>query len=84
MKDGCSLEQLLPGEEIEEQIVESISLRAAISELDPRQRAVIDMRYFRGMTQEKTAAVIGISQVQVSRIERKALTQLRQKLMDTD
>ena len=83
-EDGCSLEQLLPGEEIEEQIVESISLRAAISELDPRQRAVIDMRYFRGMTQEKTAAVIGISQVQVSRIERKALTQLRQKLMDTD
>ena len=76
-EDGCSLEQLLPGEGIEEEIIESVSLRDAISHLEPRQRAVIDMRYFRSMTQEKTAKVLGVSQVQVSRIERKALEQLR-------
>ncbi len=80
-EDGCSLEQLLPGEEIEEKIIESVSLRDAISHLEPRQRAVIDMRYFRAMTQEKTAKVLGVSQVQVSRIERKALEQLKNLLL---
>lgn len=80
-EDGCSLEQLLPGEGIEEKIIESVSLRDAISHLEPRQRAVIDMRYFRSMTQEKTARVLGVSQVQVSRIERKALEQLKLLLL---
>lgn len=79
-EDGCSLEQLLPGDGIEERIIESVSLRDAISSLEPRQRAVIDMRYFRGMTQEKTAFVLGVSQVQVSRIERKALKELKNLL----
>lgn len=79
-EDGCSLEQLLPGEGIEERILESVSLEDAIGKLEPRQRAVIQMRYFRGMTQEKTAEVLAVSQVQVSRIERKALNQLRELL----
>ena len=73
---------MIPGAEIEEQIIETVSLRAAIAELDPRQRAVIDMRYFRGLTQEKTAGILGISQVQVSRVERKALGILREKLRE--
>ena len=81
-KDGCSLGQLIPGEEIEERILEEMSLRDAISALDPRQKAVIRMRYFRSMTQEKTAAVLGVSQVQVSRIERKAVAELRRILME--
>ncbi len=79
-EDGCSLEQLLPGEAIEDQIIESVSLGDAIGTLEPRQRAVIQMRYYRGMTQDKTAQVLGISQVQVSRIERKALQILRSVL----
>ena len=81
-EDGCSLGQLIPGEEIEERILEEMSLRDAISALDPRQKAVIRMRYFRSMTQEKTAAVLGVSQVQVSRIERKAVAELRRILME--
>ena len=60
--------------------MESVSLRDAIAALEPRHRAVIHMRYFRGLTQEKTAGVLGISQVQVSRIERKALSRLRELL----
>lgn len=80
-EDGCSLEQLIPGEGIEDKIIESVSLRDAISRLEPRQRAVIDMRYFRSMTQEKTASVLGVSQVQVSRIERKALKELKELLI---
>ena len=75
-EDGCSLEQLLPGEAIEEKIIESVALGDAISQLEPRQQAVIRMRYFRGMTQDKTAAVMGVSQVQVSRLERRALGRL--------
>ena len=80
--DGCSLGQLLPGEEIEESLLEKLSLQKAIGELEPRQRAVIQMRYFRSMTQEKTAQVLGVSQVQVSRIERKAISELRKKLLE--
>ena len=79
-EDGCSLEQLLPGEAIEERIIESVSLEDAIRQLEPRQQAVIRMRYFRGMTQDKTAVVLGVSQVQVSRLERKALGRLREIL----
>lgn len=80
-EDGCSLEQLLPGDGIEEKIIEDLSLRDAISKLEPRQRAVIDMRYYRGMTQDKTAKILGVSQVQVSRIERKSLALLRELLL---
>ena len=76
-EDGCSLEQLLPGEAIEEKIIESVALGDAISQLEPRQQAVIRMRYFRGMTQDKTAAVMGVSQVQVSRLERRALGRVK-------
>ena len=79
-EDGCSLEQLIPGEDIEERILETVSLRDAIGALEPRLRAVIQMRYYRGLTQDKTAAAMGISQVQVSRIERKALQRLRELL----
>lgn len=81
-EDGCSLEQLLPGEAVEEKIIESVSLRDAINHLEPRQKAVIDMRYYRCMTQEKTAAVLGVSQVQISRIERKALLRLKELLAE--
>ena len=79
-EDGCSLEQLLPGEAIEEKIIESVALGDAIAQLEPRQQAVIRMRYFRGMTQDKTAAVLGVSQVQVSRLERRALGRLKEIL----
>ena len=79
-EDGSALEQLLPGEEIEEKILEQVDLKAAISRLEPRQKAVIDLRYFRCMTQEKTAEILGVSQVQVSRIERKAIGILREMM----
>ncbi len=79
-EDGCSLEQLLPGEAIEEKIIESVALGDAIAQLEPRQQAVIRMRYFRGMTQDKAAVVLGVSQVQVSRLERRALGKLKEIL----
>ena len=62
---------------MEERLIEQISLREAIGRLPERERLVIDLRYFHGLTQERTAKMIGVSQVQVSRIEKKALQALR-------
>lgn len=81
-EDGCSLGQLIPGEEIEDKILEHLSLMDAVNHLDARQKAVINMRYFRCMTQEKTASILGVSQVQISRIERKAIAEMKKYLSD--
>lgn len=48
--------------------------------MDERERMIIYMRYFRQKTQSEIAAVLGISQVQVSRIEKKVLMKMRDKL----
>ena len=76
-EEGFSLEDVLCTTGIEDAIVERMALREAIARLPERERLVLDLRYFRCLTQEKTARVIGVSQVQVSRIEKKALTALR-------
>ena len=78
--DGLTLESVLGTEGIEEGIVERESLRTAIAALPDRERQVILLRYYRGMTQDRAARVLGVSQVQVSRIERKAVERLRHKL----
>ena len=76
-EEGFSLEDVLCTDGMEERIVESLSLRAALAQLSGRERLVIDLRYFHALTQEKVASIIGVSQVQVSRIEKKALANLR-------
>ena len=76
-EEGLSLEDVLCTDGMEERIVESLSLRAALAQLSGRERLVIDLRYFHALTQEKVAKIIGVSQVQVSRIEKKALANLR-------
>ncbi len=78
--DGLTLESALGDEGIEGEIVESLALRQAVAELPERERTVIALRYFRGLTQEKTARIVGVSQVQISRIERRAVEHLRKKL----
>ena len=77
-EDGFSLEDVLTDTESEEALVERISLKQAISRLSERERTVIDLRYFHGLTQERVAKVLQVSQVQVSRIEKKALANLRE------
>lgn len=76
-EDGFSLEDVLSEGHMEEELIEKIALKEAIGKLPERERAVIDLRYFRGLTQDKTAGILGVSQVQISRIEKKALTELR-------
>lgn len=79
-EDGFSLEHILTDTESEENMVEKISLRQAIDRLPERDALVIKLRYFHSLTQERTAAVLSVSQVQVSRIEKKALSALRELL----
>ena len=78
--DGFTLESVLGTEGMEEGIVERLALRTAVDELPERERAVVLLRYFLGMTQDRASKVLGVSQVQVSRIERRALERLRRKL----
>lgn len=75
--DGFSLEDVLTDTQTEDSLVEKISLRQAIDKLAEREKMVIQLRYFHGLTQERVARVLEVSQVQVSRIEKKALTNLR-------
>ncbi|MCD7945023.1 MAG: sigma-70 family RNA polymerase sigma factor [Clostridiales bacterium] len=78
--EGLTLESVLGDEGMEGEIVEHLALRQAVAQLEDREQRVILLRYFRGFTQERTARVIGVSQVQISRIERRAVEHLRRKL----
>lgn len=79
-EEGLTLEAMLGSDGMEERLVETLALRGAIDALPPRERQVIFLRYYKNLTQDKTARVLGVSQVQISRIERKAMTALRQAL----
>ncbi|MGN1234350.1 MAG: sigma-70 family RNA polymerase sigma factor [Christensenellaceae bacterium] len=68
------------GKDYQEDWIESIELRDAIVSLSDRERRIILLRYFRDMTQSEVARQIGVSQVQISRIENKILEQFRRKL----
>ena len=79
-EDGFCLESVLTDTESEERMVEKIALRQAVKALPDREQQVVGLRYFHGLTRQKVAAILHISQVQVSRIERKALALLRERL----
>ena len=77
---GFALEQMLSDRDAPERMLEHIALRAAIEKLPNTERKIIALRYFHGLTQQRCAAILKISQVQVSRLERKAITRLREFL----
>ena len=77
-EEGFSLENILTDTESEEKMVEKIALRQAIEALPEREAMVIKLRYFHSLTQQRVARVLDVSQVQVSRIEKKALEKLRE------
>ena len=82
-EEGFSLEDVLTDTDGEEKMLEKIALRQAITALPDRERQVIQLRYFHDLTQQRVASVLGVSQVQVSRIEKKAIALLTQKLSDS-
>jgi len=76
--EGLTLEGILGTEAPEENLVEKIALREAIDQLPEKERMTILLRYFKGLTQERTARVLGVSQVQISRLEHRGLKRLRE------
>ena len=77
-EDGFCLENVLTDTESEERMVEKIALRQAVEKLPERERLVIQLRYYHSLTQQRVAKVMNVSQVQVSRIEKKALENIRE------
>lgn len=75
-------EQLdIPVQSPEDEVSDLLALRQAVESLDERDRKMIEMRYYDGMTQSATAAALGMTQVQVSRREKAVLLILRKKLI---
>lgn len=79
-EDGFTLEDVLSNDGEEERMLERLALREAIARLPEREQMVIKLRYFHGLTQDKTAKILGVSQVQISRLEKRALQHLREFL----
>lgn len=76
-EDGFTLENILSDTQTEDMLLEKIALRQAIDKLSERERTVIQLRYFHGLTQQRVSIVLNVSQVQISRIEKKALCRLK-------
>ena len=79
-EDGFCLESVLTDTESEERLLEKVSLRQAIDKLPEKEGLVIKLRFFHGLTQERVSKVLSVSQVQVSRIEKRALGKLREMM----
>ena len=82
IKDGNERELIdtLPALDDQEELLDRMLLKGAIEELPERDRRIIMLRYFRDMTQSEVAERIGVSQVQVSRIENRIIKEFREKL----
>ena len=79
-EDGTPLGDRIPGAEAPEEDLDGIMLRDSISDLPEREKKLIILRYFRDKTQSEVAAELGVSQVQVSRLESRILAKIREKL----
>ena len=62
----------------EEHLVEKIALREAVEALPEHEKMTILLRFFKGLTQQQAARILQVSQVQVSRLERRGLKRLRE------
>ena len=76
--EGFTLESVLTDTESEEVLLEQLALKQAIEKLPDKDATVIKLRYFHGLTQQRVSKVLSVSQVQISRIEKRALEKLRE------
>ena len=75
--EGFTLEHVLGDYGQEDRVLESVALRTAIERLPEKEQQVINLRFFHGLTQSDCARILSVSQVQVSRLERRAMENLR-------
>ncbi len=80
--DGFTLELVLGDFNAEEKMIEHVALKTAIEKLPNKEKQVVALRYYHGMTQQNCAKVMCVSQVQISRLERKAVELLREYLTE--
>ena len=80
--EGLTLESTLRAAEPDVSLIERIALRDAIEVLPEKERQTILLRFFKGLTQEQTARILHVSQVQISRLERRSLQKLRELLTE--
>lgn len=79
-EDGATLEALTPANEnIIEEMTDKLALAEAISKLDQRSRQIIQLRFYKDLSQQQTAEILGITQVKVSREEKKIFEFLRKQ-----
>ena len=78
--EGLTLESTISDGGTEEDMVERIALRHAIDRLPRQERETILLRFFKGLTQQQCARILSVSQVQVSRLEKRALEKLRRDM----
>ncbi len=78
--DGLTLESTLASPVTEEHMLERIALRLAIDRLPDQERQTILLRFYKGLTQQQCARILGVSQVQVSRLEKRAIDKLRRDM----
>ena len=78
--DGLTLESTLADSGSEEAMVERIALRSAIDRLPEQEKKTILLRFYKGLTQQQCARILSVSQVQVSRLEKRALEKLRREM----
>ena len=76
----CVMDQVKDSKNNDEMWVERIALKEAVGHLTDRERKILSMRFFQGKTQMEVSAEIGISQAQVSRLEKNALRQIRKEM----
>ena len=74
------IDKLVENSEDDKDVIDKLALKEAIGTLDVKARQIIMLRYFKDKTQIQVAKMLGISQVQVSRIEKRVLKQMKEKL----
>lgn len=79
-EEGFTLESVLSSGSDEDALLERVSLRQCVDALPEKERQVIALRYYHGLTQDSTARILGVSQVQVSRLEKRAVERLRNRI----
>ena len=81
-EEGLTFGDLLPSGECEiDRLTDRIALREAVKRLTPLQQEIVSLRFYRDMSQQKTGQLLGLSQVKISREEKKILTALRSFLL---
>lgn len=78
--EGMTLMNVIEGGNVEDEIVDRLYLKDLLQALNEREKEIITLRYFNGKTQSDIAKTIGVSQVQISRLEKRALIKMREAL----